>query len=177
MNAIKRFLILEWEAIAGILAAVAAIVMHFLHLVEPDVLLTISVVLIAVLFIRDLRREGLRKRLDSSLQRTEAEIKELQRNIGLVIERTNVLDDILERLQAPGVDTYPSREALYPVVPEIIASVSTGPDEEKQLLLAALHGHSGRRLLIPAAPIPALEAFDTALLNCIMSSGLGMWMV
>ncbi|WP_432822683.1 hypothetical protein [Trichloromonas sp.] len=53
----KRILKYDWDAIAGIVAAFAAILMHFLHIVEEDVLLMIAVVLIALLFIRDLRRE------------------------------------------------------------------------------------------------------------------------
>ena len=53
----KRFLTIEWDAIAGIIAAVAALVLHLLHIVESDVLLMIAVVLIAVLFVRDIRRE------------------------------------------------------------------------------------------------------------------------
>jgi len=53
----KRLLRLEWDAIAGIIAAVTALVLHLLHIVESDVLLMIAVVLIAVLFARDIRRE------------------------------------------------------------------------------------------------------------------------
>ena len=47
----KRVLTFDWDAIAGIIAAVAAIVLHLLHVVEEDVLLVIAVVLIAVLFL------------------------------------------------------------------------------------------------------------------------------
>jgi hypothetical protein len=54
---LKRFLAFDWDAVAGIIAAVAAIVMHFLHWVDEGLLITIAVVLIALLFIRDLRRE------------------------------------------------------------------------------------------------------------------------
>lgn len=54
---IKRFLSLDWDAIAGIVAAIVAITLHFLHVVEEDVLLSILLVLIALLFVRDLRRE------------------------------------------------------------------------------------------------------------------------
>lgn len=53
----KRLLSWDWDAIAGIIAAVAAIVMHFLHWADEGLLITIAVVLIALLFIRDLRRE------------------------------------------------------------------------------------------------------------------------
>ena len=36
----KNYLKYDWDAIAGIIAAVAAILMHFLHLVDSDVLLS-----------------------------------------------------------------------------------------------------------------------------------------
>lgn len=54
---IRHLLSFEWDAIAGVIAAVAAIVLHLLHIIDQGVLVTISVVLIALLFIRDLRRE------------------------------------------------------------------------------------------------------------------------
>lgn len=53
----RRFLVWEWDAIAGILAAVAALTLHFLQVVQTEVLLTITVVLMALLFLRDLRRQ------------------------------------------------------------------------------------------------------------------------
>jgi len=49
--------VLDWDAIAGIIAAVTAIVLHQLHVIDVGVFLSITVVLIALLFIRDLRRE------------------------------------------------------------------------------------------------------------------------
>lgn len=73
----KQYLKYDWDAIAGIIAAVAAILMHFLHLVESDVLLMIAVVLIALLFLRDLRRERDGERLGECLQRTEFSLNEM----------------------------------------------------------------------------------------------------
>ncbi len=73
----KKILKYDWDAIAGIIAAVAAILMHFLHLVDTDVLLMIAVVLIALLFLRDLRRERHGEHLDACLQRTESAITEM----------------------------------------------------------------------------------------------------
>jgi len=52
-----RVLRLDWDAIAGVIAATIALVLHFLHIISIDVLITIAVVLIALLFIRTLRRE------------------------------------------------------------------------------------------------------------------------
>lgn len=73
----KKFFKYDWDAIAGIIAAVAAIMMHFLHIIDADVLLTIAVVLIALLFLRDLRRENQSEHLNACLQRTEASLKEI----------------------------------------------------------------------------------------------------
>ncbi len=73
----KRILKYDWDAIAGIIAALAAIVMHFLHIVDTDVLLMIAVVLIALLFIRDLRRESHNERFDECLLQTESTVKEI----------------------------------------------------------------------------------------------------
>lgn len=52
---IKRFLSFEWDAIAGIVAAVAAIILHFLHVVDEHVILPIVLALIALLFINFMR--------------------------------------------------------------------------------------------------------------------------
>ena len=47
----------EWEAIAGLIAAVTAIVLHFLNITDVNVLRVLTLVLVALLFIRDIRRE------------------------------------------------------------------------------------------------------------------------
>lgn len=73
----KPILKYDWDAIAGIIAAMAAIIMHMLHLVEAEVLLMISVVLIALLFFRDLRRERMAERISESLHQTELSVKEI----------------------------------------------------------------------------------------------------
>ena len=48
---------LDWEALAGIAAAVSALVLHLLHVVETDVLLAVIMVILALIILRDLRRE------------------------------------------------------------------------------------------------------------------------
>lgn len=75
---IRKFLSLDWDAIAGIVAAVAALVMHFLHVIEEEVLLLIAVVLLALLFLRDLRRERANERMEDSLRRAEAAVTHIQ---------------------------------------------------------------------------------------------------
>lgn len=74
----RRLLSLDWDAIAGIVAAVAAIVMHFLHLIDQGVLLMITVVLLALLFLRGLRREPVSERMERSLERTATTVTEIQ---------------------------------------------------------------------------------------------------
>jgi hypothetical protein len=49
---------IDWDAIAGIAAAVVALVLHLLHIVDAEVLLPIILVVLALLLLRDLRREG-----------------------------------------------------------------------------------------------------------------------
>jgi len=51
----KKFLTLEWDAIAGIVAAVAAIVLHLFHVVDEHVILPILLALMALLFINFMR--------------------------------------------------------------------------------------------------------------------------
>lgn len=74
----KRILRFDWDVIAGIAAAVMAIVLHLLHVVEVDVLLTIVLVLLALLLIRDLRRESLDERLSEAVQQARAGVEGIQ---------------------------------------------------------------------------------------------------
>ncbi len=74
----QKFFKFEWEAIAGLIAPVIALVMHFLHVVEVDVLLVIAVVLFALFFIRDLRREPLMEQMHDSLSKTEKGALDIQ---------------------------------------------------------------------------------------------------
>lgn len=62
---------IEWEAVAGIVAAVLALVLHLLHIVDETVLLQITLVLMAFLFISHLRRESETEKLAESVAHTE----------------------------------------------------------------------------------------------------------
>ncbi len=73
----KRLLELNWEAIAGIAAALVALILHLLHLVDTGVLLSIALVLLSLLLIRDLRRESHEGRIRASSERAEATLKEI----------------------------------------------------------------------------------------------------
>ena len=69
---IKRFLSLEWDAIAGIVAAVVAIILHTLHIVDEHVILPLVLGLIALLFINFMRHtrnnELTAEQVDHSIQ-------------------------------------------------------------------------------------------------------------
>jgi hypothetical protein len=75
---LKRLLKQEWEAIAGILAAIAAIVLHFLHITEQSTLLAITLVLIALLFLRDLRRENQMEKISAVLEENFKSLDEIK---------------------------------------------------------------------------------------------------
>ena len=68
----KRFFSYEWDAIAGVLAAVAAIVLHLLHIVDEHVIMPIVLVLMALLFINFMRHER-------NNERTAGQVEQIQR--------------------------------------------------------------------------------------------------
>jgi hypothetical protein len=68
----------DWDAIAGIAAAAAALVLHLLHVVQPDVLLTITLVLGAIILLRQLRHEAREERVEAATERTAEGIARLR---------------------------------------------------------------------------------------------------
>jgi hypothetical protein len=68
----------DWDAAAGIAAAVAALILHFLHVIEPDILLTITLVLVALLLLRQLRHEEREERVEHTTARTEQMVLAVQ---------------------------------------------------------------------------------------------------
>lgn len=78
MKSLKRFLGVDWDAIAGILAALTALVLHFLHVVEGESLLALTVVLLALLLLRDLRRERQQDLIAERVERTESATAKMQ---------------------------------------------------------------------------------------------------
>ena len=67
----------DWDAIAGIVAAAAALILHLLHIVQSDVLLTLTLVLVALLLLRQLRHEEREERVEDIAGRTEQMIVKL----------------------------------------------------------------------------------------------------
>lgn len=71
---LKRLIKQDWEVLAVLVASLAALILHFLHLTEFDVLMTIAIVLLAMFLIRDIKREnqaehfaGIQEHIDNSL--------------------------------------------------------------------------------------------------------------
>ena len=73
----KQLLRFDWDVVAGIAAAVVALVLHLLHIADAEVVLAIMLALLALLLIRDLRREASSNQLTEMLQRTEAGVQQV----------------------------------------------------------------------------------------------------
>lgn len=78
---VKRLVHVEWDALAGIVAAFAALLMHLLHVIEQDVLLAIALVLLALLFIRHLRLERHLGQTKKSIDRIESAAAMIQASL------------------------------------------------------------------------------------------------
>ena len=74
----QQFKRIDWDAVAGILAAVLALILHFLHIVEESALLMIALVLLALMFLRDLRQESETEELAESITHTERTVEAIQ---------------------------------------------------------------------------------------------------
>jgi hypothetical protein len=79
--------------------------------------------------------------------------------------------------QSSNVRTFLSREEAYSVIPKIIRRVDREEAGPKELLLAALHGHSGDRITSRRSQVPEFRSFDSALFQCVRSVGPSMWRV
>lgn len=75
---INKFLSLEWDAIAGIIAAVAALVLHLLHVVDQHVILPIVLALMALLFINFMRHARNNELTAEQVDRTEHAVSRIQ---------------------------------------------------------------------------------------------------
>lgn len=67
----------NWEAISGGLAALVALVLHLLHIVDQGVLLSMILVLLALSLVRDLRRESREERIRASVERSEVALRDI----------------------------------------------------------------------------------------------------
>ena len=77
----KQLLKFDWDVIAGVLAAVVALVLHFLHVAESDVVLAIILALLALLLLRDLRAESRSHRLADDVQGMHTQLYSIQQSL------------------------------------------------------------------------------------------------
>lgn len=77
----KKLLQYDWDVIAGVLAAVIALVLHFLHIAESEVVLAIMLALIALLLLRDLRSESRSHRLAADVEQVSRRLLEIQQTL------------------------------------------------------------------------------------------------
>ncbi len=73
-----RFLRYEWDAIAGVLAAIVAIILHLLHIVDEAVVLPILLALLALLFINFMRHTSNNEVTAEKVERTERAVRRIQ---------------------------------------------------------------------------------------------------
>jgi len=78
---LKRLLKQDWDAIAGILAAITALILHLLHYTDENTLLAIAIVLMAILLLRDFRRENQAEKLASSVERISWAMEDVKRAV------------------------------------------------------------------------------------------------
>ena len=78
---LKRLLKQDWDAIAGILAAITALILHLLHYTDENTLLAIAIVLMAILLLRDFRRENQAEKLASSVERISSAVEDVKRAV------------------------------------------------------------------------------------------------
>lgn len=74
----KKILKLEWEMIAGLIAAVSALVMHSLGLGSADLLLVMAVLLMALLFLRNIRQEQRIEAILEAITATSMSVHEVE---------------------------------------------------------------------------------------------------
>lgn len=74
----KRFLKFDWDVIAGILATVVALVLHFLHVADSGVLMAVMLALLALLLLRDLKAESRAHTLTEDVSRLHSQLADMQ---------------------------------------------------------------------------------------------------
>jgi hypothetical protein len=78
---LKRLLKQDWDAIAGILAAITALILHFLNIGDENTLLAIAIVLMALLLLRDFRRETQADALATATERSGELLEEIKNSL------------------------------------------------------------------------------------------------
>jgi len=78
---LKKLFTIELDLVIGIIAAAVALIMHWLHMVDADMLISIAVVLIAILFIRDLRRDQAHEDMHASIKDSHTALQSIKASL------------------------------------------------------------------------------------------------
>ena len=78
MGSMHRFKSVEWETVAGVVAAVVALVLHLLHVVDQDIILTVMLVVLALLMLRGIRSDAREERVDETIRGVAGDVAELR---------------------------------------------------------------------------------------------------
>ena len=78
---LKKFLGYEWDAIAGILAAVIAVILHLLHVVDEAVVLPILLALLGLLFINFMRHTRNNELTAEKVESTAQTVERIQASL------------------------------------------------------------------------------------------------
>ncbi len=78
---LKKFLSYEWDAIAGIIAAVVAVILHLLHIVDEHIVLPIILALMGLLFINFMRHTRHNEITAEEVERTGHAVRRIQASI------------------------------------------------------------------------------------------------
>lgn len=78
---LKKLLSYEWDAIAGLLAAVVAIILHLLHIVDEHVILPIVLALLALLFINFMRHTSQNELTAEHVEKTAHAVRRIQTSL------------------------------------------------------------------------------------------------
>lgn len=77
----KNLLSYEWDAIAGVFAAVVAIILHLLHVVDEDIILPIVLALMGLLFINFMRHTRQNEITAEQVEQTAATVNKIETSI------------------------------------------------------------------------------------------------
>ena len=78
---LKRFLSYEWDAIAGILAAALAIILHLLHIVDEHIVMPIVLALMALLFLNFMRHERRNEQTAEQVEQTQEMVSRIKASL------------------------------------------------------------------------------------------------
>lgn len=78
---LKKLLSYEWDAIAGLLAAITAIILHMLHIVDEHVIMPIVLALMALLFINFMRHTRHNELMAEHVEHTEHSVRRIQASL------------------------------------------------------------------------------------------------